>query len=262
MRSVQEALQKGVAFAILFLFLSACFLSGCSSQPAPRADVPYPIVPKPKLLEPLQGSFTVTNDTPIWVSGSDADSLDQIAVYISDWLEEIRDIELDLYAEGKGIQLILDPAVEGEEAYSLDIGAAGIELRASTARGLFYASQSLLQLMPVSGLSSEIDLPAVHIEDEPRFAYRGLMLDVGRHFFPVDFIKKYIDLLAHYKLNRFHWHLTEDQGWRIEIKRYPKLQEVAAYRPETLIGHYNDQPQRYDGKRRFARSLRMPRSVL
>jgi hexosaminidase len=86
------------------------------------------------------------------------------------------------------------------------------------------------------------------VEDTPRFDYRGMHLDVGRHFFPVDFIKKYIDLLAAHKFNTFHWHLTEDQGWRIEIKKYPQLQNLAACRKETLIGHYSDQPQRFDGK--------------
>ncbi len=244
-RSRADAMHCVPTLILLFL---ASLIAGCGDG-GDQADIPYPIIPKPKLVEPGQGSFTLTDDTPIWVSGSNADSLEQVATYISDWLEETRDIELDLHAQGNGISLSLDPGVTGEEGYVLDVSRSGVELRAATARGLFYAAQSLLQLIPPSGLSNEIEVPAVHIQDEPRFAYRGLMLDVGRHFFPVEFIKKYIDLLAQYKLNRFHWHLTEDQGWRIEIKRYPKLQEVAAYRPETLIGHYNDQPQQFDGER-------------
>ena len=97
--------------------------------------------------------------------------------------------------------------------------------------------------------SGAIELASVFIEDGPRYSYRGMMLDVGRHFFDVDFVKKYIDLLAMHKLNTFHWHLTEDQGWRIEIKKYPKLTEVGAFRDETLVGHYRDMPHQFDGER-------------
>ena len=104
--------------------------------------------------------------------------------------------------------------------------------------GLFYGFQSLIQLLPVNKATNEIQLNAVKIQDEPRFQYRGMHLDVGRHMFPVSFIKKYIDILAAYKLNTFHWHLTEDQGWRIEIKKYPKLTEIGGYRNQTLIGNY------------------------
>lgn len=133
-----------------------------------------------------------------------------------------------------------------EEAYKLDVGEKGIVITSKNAVGALYGIQSLRQLLPTDG---SINVPFVNIDDKPRFAYRGMHLDVGRHFFDVAFIKKYIDLLSMYKINNFHWHLTEDQGWRIEIKKYPKLAEIAAYRPETLIGHYNDQPQKFDGNR-------------
>ncbi len=96
---------------------------------------------------------------------------------------------------------------------------------------------------------STVSIQNLEITDAPQFKYRGMHLDVGRHFFPVDFIKKYIDMMSMLKMNTFHWHLTEDQGWRIEIKKYPKLQEIAAYRNETLIGHYSDQPHQFDGKK-------------
>ena len=114
--------------------------------------------------------------------------------------------------------------------------------------------QSLLQLFPVQVYNNEkqlteFEIPQVEITDQPRFPYRGMHLDVCRHIFPVGFVKQYIDLLAMYKFNTFHWHLTEDQGWRIEIKKYPKLTEIAAYSDSTLIGHYRDRPQQYDGQR-------------
>lgn len=133
-----------------------------------------------------------------------------------------------------------------EAYYEISVNEKGAAIRATQSVGLFYGVQTLIQLLPPHG--EQLDLPYVGIKDYPRFQYRGMHLDVSRHFFSVRQIKKYIDLLAHHKMNRFHWHLTDDQGWRIAIKKYPKLQEVASHRNETLIGHYNSKPQKYDGK--------------
>lgn len=137
-----------------------------------------------------------------------------------------------------------------EEAYSLEIDKLGVTISSADPTGAFYAVQTLMQLAAPwkAGPSASMKIPQASIQDAPAFPYRGLHLDVGRHFFPVDFIKQYIDLLARYKMNRFHWHLTEDQGWRIEIKRYPRLQAIAAFRKESLIGHLDDKPARFDGK--------------
>ncbi|MBX7263639.1 MAG: beta-N-acetylhexosaminidase, partial [Chitinophagaceae bacterium] len=123
------------------------------------------------------------------------------------------------------------------EAYDLVISTNKIEIIGYDA-GLFYGYQSLLQLLPVTIKNKEILLPIVTIKDTPRFEYRGMHLDVCRHMFPLSFLKKYIDILASYKLNVFHWHLTDDQGWRLEIKKYPKLTSIGAYRNQTLIGNY------------------------
>jgi hexosaminidase len=133
----------------------------------------------------------------------------------------------------------------GKEGYALNANANGIAIQANSGAGLFYGLQSFLQLVSSDGKQ----FPFVEVTDYPRFAYRGMHLDVGRHMFPPAFIKKYIDLMAHHKYNRFHWHLTEDQGWRIEIKKYPKLQEVGAFRNETLVGHASPANNTYDGKR-------------
>ncbi|WP_026063166.1 family 20 glycosylhydrolase [Pedobacter arcticus] len=138
-----------------------------------------------------------------------------------------------------------NPAGFAPEAYVLDVNANRIQLT-GTSKGVFYATQSLIQLY-LNGLENH-QIQQCKIVDQPRYAYRGLHLDVGRHYFPVDFIKKYLDLMAMYKLNNFHWHLTEDQGWRIEIKKYPKLTQVGAYRAQTIIGNYHDRnPQWFDG---------------
>jgi hexosaminidase len=130
-----------------------------------------------------------------------------------------------------------------KDAYHLVVGKNKIDIEISSAHGLQHALVSLVQMIIYSGFP----LPLAEIKDQPRFSYRGMHLDVCRHFFGVEDIKKYLDYMAYYKYNHFHWHLTEDQGWRIEIKKYPRLQEVAAYRNETLVGHYNDMPHRFDG---------------
>ncbi len=130
-------------------------------------------------------------------------------------------------------------------AYKLLIQEKSIEIQHKNKEGLRNALSTIQQLLVFNNQK----LPMLEIEDQAAFQYRGMHLDVARHFFKVEEIKQYIDYLAFYKLNYFHWHLTDDQGWRIEIKKYPKLQEIAAYRNETLIGHYNDEPHQFDGKK-------------
>lgn len=138
-----------------------------------------------------------------------------------------------------------------EEGYRLLVTSKGVTIQAQTAKGAFYGVQTLLQLLPAEVFSPQPVagvkwvVPYVTIKDVPRYAYRGMMLDVCRHFMPVEFVKKYIDLIALHKQNQFHWHLTDDQGWRIEIKKYPELKTISSKRKETMKGHYKD--QKYDG---------------
>jgi hexosaminidase len=146
-----------------------------------------------------------------------------------------------------------DASITNPEAYSLDISKKQIIIKAATAKGAFYGVQTLLQLMPnaIEGnniVNTTWAVQCCNIWDEPRYPWRGMHLDVGRHFFSIDFIKKYLDLMAMHKFNRFHWHLTDDQGWRIEIKKYPKLTEVGAYRDGTLLEIKNGE-EHYDGQR-------------
>lgn len=143
------------------------------------------------------------------------------------------------------LHLSLDPAMDslGPEAYRLQIRRNEALIQASAPAGIFYGIQTLLQLLPLEGKKH---IPCLDISDRPRFIYRGMHLDVCRHFFGVDFIKRYLDQMARYKLNTFHWHLTEDQGWRIEIKRYPKLTSVGSVRKETMV-EKNFNPYRGDG---------------
>ncbi len=148
-----------------------------------------------------------------------------------------------------------ESVIGGDEAYLLEVIEDGVIIRAPTEAGLLMGIQTLRQLLPTAIFSAQVvtdvrwEVPAVVIEDAPRFGWRGGMMDVSRHFFDAEYVKRYIDLLALHKFNRFHWHLTDDQGWRIEIKRYPKLTEVGAWRKESIIGHpHRDVPHRYDGE--------------
>ena len=137
---------------------------------------------------------------------------------------------------------------ETPESYNLKIAPQGIDISGSDYAGLFYGLQTLVQILETTKINNSPAVASVLIEDRPRFRWRGMLLDVARHMFPADFIKRYIDIIAAHKMNVFHWHLTEDQGWRMPIKKYPKIKDIAAWRKETLVGHYRDKPHQFDGK--------------
>lgn len=205
------------------------------------------IIPIPSKQILTIGHFVLNNSTGIQFDKE----FEVAANFLKSYIETGSDIRLK---KDDAIIFLKDESIQNTEGYQLEITPKQIIIKASTGKGAFYAVQTLRQLIPAefenaSFVGNEIQIHAQTIQDEPQFQYRGMHLDVARHLFPVDFIKKYIDALALLKMNTFHWHLTDDQGWRIEIKKYPKLQEVAAYRKETLIGHYNSQPQLFDGKR-------------
>ena len=133
------------------------------------------------------------------------------------------------------IQLVIDPAISNPEGYCLTVCSDGVKIAGGSSAGLFYGIQALRKALPVGKFRS-IQLPAVRVEDWPQFGYRGMHLDVSRHFDGVDFVKKYLDMLALHNMNTFHWHLSDDQGWRIEIKKYPLLTEIGSVRSQTVIG--------------------------
>ncbi len=144
-------------------------------------------------------------------------------------------------AEGEApehaITLVLDSTINNEEGYRLSVTEKSIRIEGRTEQGIFYGIQTLRKSLPAVAESKSILLPAAVVNDEPRFTYRAMHLDVCRHFFPVEFVKKYIDLLALHNMNTFHWHLTDDQGWRIESKKYPKLNEIGSVRHRTVVGY-------------------------
>lgn len=195
------------------------------------------IIPQPAKMEVGQGHFTIDANTKIIVSGA---GMEKSARFLNDYLQKFYGFNLKVI-KGKaasGIVLKQAAMADGVDgAYTMNIDKSGVTIAGHTENGTFYGIQSLIQLLPLEK-SKTFTVPFLSIEDRPRFAYRGMHLDVGRHFFPVDFIKKYIDFIAMYKLNTFHWHLTEDQGWRIEIRQYPRLTSVGGFRNGTIIGRY------------------------
>ena len=230
---------KKILVALLFMSI----LFNCKEEEKLTSDVL--IIPQPSEQKINNGQFILNNSTGINYD----ENFKVSAEFLKSYIEEGSDISI----EGSNqISFIKDDALP-DEGYTLEIFPNNINIKAKTDQGAFYAVQSLRQLLPPelengTFKGNEIAIQCTTIKDEPEFTYRGMHLDVGRHMFSVDFIKKYIDVLAMLKMNTFHWHLTEDQGWRIEIKKYPKLQEVSAFRNETLIGHFSDQPHQFDGK--------------
>ncbi|WP_353480598.1 family 20 glycosylhydrolase [Haliscomenobacter sp.] len=208
-----------------------------------------PIIPLPQQITAKSGQFVVSSQTNIRFDLGN-ENVGLAASYFNQWLNSYAGYSLAFgKAEKNTIILELSPNVQLAEGYSLQITPDQIKIQAWQPAGLFYGIQSLIQLFPVRA-TGQSSLPCVDIQDQPAFGYRGVMLDVGRYFFGPEQVKSFIDMLARYKINRFHWHLTEDQGWRIEIKKYPKLQEISAWRNETLVGKLsNDAPKKFDGQK-------------
>jgi hexosaminidase len=195
------------------------------------------IIPKPNKLTAKDGTFTLSTTTVIVASAEENNSVN----FLNDYLQSYYGFTLKTAkaATKNFIRLTtkktLAAGVEGK--YDFVANPTSISISGENLAGTFYGVQSLLQLLPQEK-STTLKIACVEINDEPRFQYRGLMLDAGRHFFAASFVKKYIDYIAMFKLNTFHWHLTDDQGWRIEIKKYPKLTSVGGFRNGTIIGHY------------------------
>lgn len=194
------------------------------------------IIPQPAQLTRNTGNFVITSQTSLVVSSNGDKST---AVFFNDYLSDYYGIKLPIVKKAKknSIKFNSNNNIDGlkKEGYTLKSDSNGLVINGNSSIGTFYGMQTLIQLLPVEK-SNSLKIAAVDVKDEPRFAYRGAMLDVGRHFFPVSFIKKYIDYLALHKLNYFHWHLTENQGWRIEIKKYPKLTEIGSKRNGSVTG--------------------------
>ncbi|NDV64715.1 family 20 glycosylhydrolase [Bacteroides sp. 224] len=208
----------------------------------------YQVIPLPQEIMRGEGASFILEDQVKVVYPTGNEELKRIAEFLVEYIRFSTNIELAITTEQptEGAFIVLNDTFEHEnkEAYTLSVDNDKITINGATAAGAFYGVQTLRKSINVNSAGKKIEFPSVSIVDYPRFAYRGMMLDVARHFFPVDFVKKYIDLLAIHNINRFHWHLTDDQGWRIEIKKYPLLTEVGSHRKETVIGRNSG---KYDG---------------
>jgi hexosaminidase len=246
------SLRRTLALAALLLMLAACQ----TIQRKPLSILP--LIPLPALVDTAPGSFTLHEGAVLNVRAENSEAV-RTARYFSDLLARTRGIHLDVRplddaGRSAAISFVLDPRMlvrgdPGDEGYELTVSARRIEVAARTAHGLFNGAITLWQWLGTeTAHSATINVPCVHIEDHPRFAWRGLMLDSARHFQTPEFVEHLLDQMAQHKLNVFHWHLTDDQGWRIQIKKYPRLTEVGAWRtparanaPSPYGGFYTQQ---------------------
>ncbi|WP_295423124.1 glycoside hydrolase family 20 protein [Prevotella sp.] len=208
----------------------------------------FNIIPRPQ-------QVNVSNDAPFTLSaktvislGTNSQNMKRNANMLASYIEQATGIRpaVGKSKNGTAIVLTIDKTIANAEGYKLDADAKQIRIAGASAAGVFYGIQTLRKSLPlVNGKASKVSIPAVHIADAPRFAYRGTHLDVSRHFVTADSVRQFIDMLALHNINRFHWHLTDDQGWRIEIKKYPLLTQIGSKRAQTVIGHNSG---KYDGK--------------
>ena len=208
----------------------------------------FNIIPRPQ-------QVNVSNDAPFTLStktvislGTNSQDMKRNANMLASYIKQATGIRptVGKSKNGTAIVLTIDKTIANAEGYKLDADAKQIRIAGASAAGVFYGIQTLRKSLPlVNGKASKVSIPAVHIADAPRFAYRGTHLDVSRHFVTADSVRQFIDMLALHNINRFHWHLTDDQGWRIEIKKYPLLTQIGSKRAQTVIGHNSG---KYDGK--------------
>jgi hexosaminidase len=244
---------KGFVVTACFLFLLPV-MNTCTYHSTPVSYEPMSLVPKPAMIEPGMGEFVLSSETCIFLEpsfGSAGSIVEMFNGFLGKHYEKIQISQLQEIRVDNIIHVRHDSLLASPEAYNLTVAGDAITILAGDDAGLFYAFQTLMQLIWPSQKEAggEIAIPGVIITDSPQYTWRGMHLDVSRHFFPKEFIFKMLDAMAMHKLNTFHWHLTDDQGWRIEIKKYPELTSVGAWRDETLIGHGSETPWVYDGQR-------------
>lgn len=227
---------------ILSIAILLCLLSQDSIMAQKQNNLP--LIPLPEKLIIGNGNFEINESTVLFSHDENAlKDLNFLQSYIVDRYNITLKATIGS-SQKRSVFVKRNSSMKPDE-YTLNVDSMNIKIEGGTGAGVFYGIQTLIQLLP-AGRTTKLSVAAVEISDQPRFSWRGMHLDVCRHFFTVKEVKKYLDYLAMYKMNVFHWHLTDDQGWRIEIKKYPKLTEIGGYRNGTLIGHYSETPERYD----------------
>lgn len=225
------------------MVLLAAFMSFAGAMAADDNRVAdYNVIPLPQEVTLTQkGAFVLTGATPIVYPEGD-EQLKNDAQFLSDYIADVTALRLTTTSAKvkNAITLRLNKKVQSKEGYVITVDKKGVVIEGATAAGVFYGVQTLRKSIPVDKSLTEVTLPAVVVKDAPRFGYRGVMLDCARHYFPVKFVKQFIDLIAMHNMNVFHWHLTDDQGWRIEVKKYPGLAKIGSVREKTVLGHNSD----------------------
>ena len=225
------------------MVLLAAFMSFAGAMSADDNRVAdYNVIPLPQEVTLTQkGAFVLTGATPIVYPEGD-EQLKNDAQFLSDYIADVTALRLTTTSAKvkNAITLRLNKKVQSKEGYVITVDKKGVVIEGATAAGVFYGVQTLRKSIPVDKSLTEVTLPAVMLKDAPRFGYRGVMLDCARHYFPVKFVKQFIDLIAMHNMNVFHWHLTDDQGWRIEVKKYPGLAKIGSVREKTVLGHNSD----------------------
>ena len=225
------------------MVLLAAFMSFAGAMSADDNRVAdYNVIPLPQEVTLTQkGAFVLTGATPIVYPEGD-EQLKNDAQFLSDYIADVTALRLTTTSAKvkNAITLRLNKKVQSKEGYVITVDKKGVVIEGATAAGVFYGVQTLRKSIPVDKSLTEVTLPAVMLKDAPRFGYRGVMLDCARHYFPVKFVKQFIDLIAMHNMNVFHWHLTDDQGWRIEVKKYPDLAKIGSVREKTVLGHNSD----------------------
>ena len=227
---------KKISLVVLVFFVS--------NKAMAQNENRLPLIPLPQNIIVGKGYFEINGLTAL--IGENNDVISDLG-YFQNYIGNKYNLHLKLTTGSlkKKVIFVKRNLSLKEDAYNLTVDSTSIEIEGGSGAGVFYGLQTLIQLLPPANLPT-LSVNFVAIKDEPRFSWRGMHLDVSRHFFTVDEIKKYLDYISMYKMNVFHWHLTDDQGWRIEIKKYPRLASVAAFRKGTLIGHFGEVPEKYD----------------
>jgi hexosaminidase len=244
---------RQIAITAIIFFMITTFVS-CSQDVKQAEYEPFSLIPAPAAIETAGGEFMLKPGTGIVIDpafGSAGNVIAMFNGFLAKHYGKISVAEQQAPGDATVISANYDSLIDNPEAYTLEVSADGIAIAAGDEAGLFYAFQTLMQLIFPSQEADRgaVAVPCVNISDSPQYRWRGMHLDVSRHFFPKEFIFKMLDAMAMHKLNTFHWHLTDDQGWRIEIKKYPELTSIGAWRDETLTGHGSETPWVYDGTR-------------
>ena len=223
---------KRLQFVVIGLLFSLC----CFAEKQPVGN--WNTIPLAQSIEPLkEKNFVLNGKTTIYCPDNANELQKRNVEFLISYIEEVTGMKLRENSKmaNNQIRLSLNSSIKGNEAYEIKTTSKVLMLSGSTPAGVFYGLQTLTKALPIAKNVKQVELPSVMISDSPRFVYRAFLIDVGRHFFSIEYLKKLIDMFALHHINYFHWHLTEDQGWRIEIKKYPKLTEIGSKRTETVL---------------------------